>query len=219
MRTALPIAIVFLGGFAIMVLEIVGARYLLKDFGSSLYVWISQIGVVLIALSLGYYFGGVLGDRFVRASILGWLLIPAGALAFFIPDYAAPVIDWVVLRHPAEQDIPLLWQKLDPMIGSALIFLAPCLVLAMLSPWTIRLLSEQIAHVGRISGKIYAASTVGSIAGVFISGYILLDHFDVTDIIRGTGLLTALLGGICLLWDRWLLAHLPLSVDLSPRRE
>ena len=46
--------LVFLGGFAIMVLEIIGARYLAKDFGSSFYVWVSQIGVILIALALGY---------------------------------------------------------------------------------------------------------------------------------------------------------------------
>ena len=202
MRALLPILIVFMGGFAVMVLEIIGARYLLKDFGSSLYVWISQIGVVLVALSLGYYLGGSLGDRFVRVSILGWLLIPAGAMTFFIPDYSPPILDWLVLRHPMDRDIPLLWQKLDPMFGSALIFLAPCVVLAMLSPWTIRLLSEQVTHVGRISGKIYAASTLGSIAGVFVSGYLLLDHFDVTDIIRATGVLTILLGIVCLLLDR-----------------
>jgi MFS family permease len=167
-------------------------------------VWISQIGVVLIALSAGYYLGGSLGDRFVRASVLGWLLIPAGVLTFFIPEYAAPVIDWIVLRHPLDRDIPLLWQKLDPMLGSALIFLAPCLILAMLSPWTIRLLAEKITHVGRISGQIYAASTLGSIAGVFISGYVLLDHFDVIDIIRGVGILTVILGIACFLLDRWL---------------
>ena len=213
MRTWMPPTIVFLGGFAIMVLEIIGARYLLKDFGSSFYVWISQIGAVLIALSLGYYLGGALGDRFCRASILGWLLMPAGALTFFIPDYAPPLIDWIVLRHPMDREIPLLWQKLDPTLGSALIFLVPCLVLAMLSPWMIRLLSEQITHVGRISGKIYAASTVGSIAGVFVSGYVLLDHFDVTDIIRATGVLAAGLGVACLFLDRWLLERKAASVD------
>ena len=38
---------VFLGGFAVMVLEIIGARYLAKDFGGSFYIWISQIGVIL----------------------------------------------------------------------------------------------------------------------------------------------------------------------------
>ena len=29
---------VFLGGFAVMILEIIGARYLAKDFGGSFYV-------------------------------------------------------------------------------------------------------------------------------------------------------------------------------------
>ena len=62
MRYLLTNSIVFFGGFAIMVLEIVGARYLAKDFGGSFYVWTSQIGVILIALSLGYYVGGADSD-------------------------------------------------------------------------------------------------------------------------------------------------------------
>jgi hypothetical protein len=43
----------FLGGFAVMVLEIIGVRYLAKDFGSTSYIWISQIGVILGALAIG----------------------------------------------------------------------------------------------------------------------------------------------------------------------
>ena len=71
---------VFLGGFVVMVLEIIGARYLAKDFGGSFYVWISQIGVVLIALALGYYVGGTLADRCQRLSVLGAVLAPSGVL-------------------------------------------------------------------------------------------------------------------------------------------
>ena len=65
--------IVFVGGFAIMVLEIIGARFLAKDFGSSFYVWVSQIGVVLAALAVGYFLGGWLADRFPRFSLLACL--------------------------------------------------------------------------------------------------------------------------------------------------
>ena len=107
-------------------------------------------------------------------------------------------------------DGSVLWQKLDPAFGSALIFLVPCVVLAMLSPWTIRLLSERVTHVGRVSGRIYAASTIGSIAGVFVSGYVLLDHFDVTDIIRATGGLTICLGIACVFLD-----HLPVATETA----
>ena len=193
--------IVFFGGFAIMVLEIIGARYLAKDFGGSFYVWISQIGVILIALSLGYTIGGVCADRFQRATLLTWLLVPTGLYVGFIPHFAGGIMDWIIMRHPLDQSIPMIWQKLDPALGSALIFLGPCFVLAMLSPYMIRLTAHALSHVGRISGQIYAASTVGSIAGVFVSGYILIDLMPLSRIFYVTGALIGLLGVLCLFMD------------------
>lgn len=207
------IILVFLGGFAIMVLEIIGARFLAKDFGSSFYVWVSQIGVILAALAFGYFIGGMLADQYKRAAFLCWLLVPAGAVTFLIPNFAAPLIEAIIRRHPAEEAIPLLWQKLDPVIGSSLIFLLPCCVLATLSPYMIRLAATRLAHVGKISGLIYAASTVGSIAGVFVSGYILIDQMNLSNIFRATGALTVLLGGICLLVDRSLMGKAPAATE------
>ncbi len=197
MQTAAAILLVFLGGFAVMVLEIIGARFLLKDFGGAFYVWTSQIGVVLVALSLGYWFGGRWADRFQRARFLAWLLVPAALFTLAIPDFAPRLIDALVSRHPVDADIPLLWQKLDPALGSALVFLFPCFVLATLSPYTVRLAASQLGHVGAVSGAVYAASTAGSVAGVFISGYVLLDHLSLSTIFRATGGLTLGLAGLC----------------------
>jgi len=204
MRNLLAVAIVMLGGFAIMVLEIVGARFLAKDFGSSFYVWVSQIGVIMIALALGYYVGGALADRWQRVAFLAALLGPVGLATWFIPEFSPALLEAIIGRHPADQPIPLLWQKLDPAIGSAVIFLLPCFVLAMLPPYMIRVASRRLAHVGRISGLMIAASTVGSIAGVFLAGYVLLDHLRVSAIFRATGGLVMALGLLCLWADRWL---------------
>ncbi|HIG28236.1 MAG TPA: hypothetical protein EYQ50_10710 [Verrucomicrobiales bacterium] len=190
--------VVFLGGFSIMVLEIIGARYLIKDFGSAFYVWISQIGVILIALSLGYYFGGALADRFRSLQILAGLISVAGIFIMAIPHFANRLIEKVVLRHPIDQEIPMIWQKLDPVIGSGLVFFFPCLVLAMIGPCMIRVLSKQLEHVGRISGQTYAFSTFGSIVGVFLSGFVFLDHLRISNIFRLTGLITLLSAGLCL---------------------
>jgi len=203
MRNIAASALVFLSGFAIMVLEIIGARYLAKDFGSSFYVWISQIGVILIALSLGYFVGGPLADRYQRASFLAYLLIPAGIATFLIPNFAEPLINAIIMRHPVDQDVPLLWQKLDPVIGSSVIFLLPCFVLATLSPYMIRLAARKLAQVGLVSGLIYGFSTVGSIAGVFVSGYVLIDQLELSKIFRATGCCTVLLGLLCLVMDRF----------------
>ena len=205
MQNAAAIILVFMGGFAIMVLEIIGARFLAKDFGSSFYVWVSQIGVILTALAMGYFIGGMLADRYQRASFLAWLLLPGGVITFLIPDFAGSLINSIVLRHPVEKSIPLLWQKLDPVMGSCLVFLLPCCVLATLSPYMIRLAANRLAHVGKISGLIYGASTVGSIAGVFVSGYVLIDQMNLSHIFRSTGGLTVLLGGMCLFMDRWMM--------------
>jgi len=195
---------VFLGGFAVMVLEIIGARYLAKDFGGSFYVWISQIGVILIALALGYAIGGALADHFGRAGFLAVPMAVAGLFIFFIPQLTPPLLEAIVMRHPLGQDIPALWVKLDPVLGSALVFFLPCFVLALISPYMVRLAASRLDRVGTISGLIYAASTVGSIAGVFVSGYIFIDYLSVTTIFRATGLVTLFLAGLSLAMDKWL---------------
>ena len=195
--------LVFAGGFAIMVLEIIGARYLASDFGSSFYVWVSQIGMIMTALALGYYVGGALGDRWQRLRWLGVALMPAGLLTFLIPDYADGLLEAIVMRHRLDRPIPEIWLKLDPALGSAVVFFLPCLVLATLGPCLIRLSSHQVANVGRISGLIFAASTAGSIGGVFVSGYVLLDQFKLSTIFRMTGGLTVALGLGCWWLDPW----------------
>jgi predicted MFS family arabinose efflux permease len=98
--------------------------------------------------------------------------------------------------------VPLLWQKLDPVLGSALIFLLPCVVLATLSPYTIRLATHRLEQIGRSSGFIIAASTVGSIAGVFVSGFVLIEQMKLSNIFRLMGGMTILLGFLCVAFDR-----------------
>src|ERR1051326_792780 len=203
LRNLAASVLAFTGGFILMALEVIGARYLAKDFGGSFYVWISQIGVVLIALALGYYIGGMAADRWQRLSALAGVLIPSGPLTCLIPHFSNRLITALIMRHPADRDIPLLWQKLDPVLGSSLVFLLPCFGLATLSPYLIRLSTASLARVGRASGLIIAASTVGSITGVFVSGYILIDRMNAPNIFRLTGALTIFLGVICLLMDGW----------------
>lgn len=197
MPRSIAITIAFLGGFAVMVLEIAGMRLLARDFGSSFYVWTSQIGVVLVALTAGYLAGGLWADRFPGPRLLAALLLPAGLFTLLIPVFAGPVMNAIVDRHPTDAAIPVLWQKLDPALGAALIFLPPCFVLATLPPSLIRLGARTLTEVGRISGAIYGAGSAGSIAGVFLSGYVLIDLFSLPQILRGTGALILTLAGLC----------------------
>ena len=56
--------IAFVSGACAMVVEIAGARVISPYLGNTIYTWASAIGLVLAALSLGYYAGGVLADRY-----------------------------------------------------------------------------------------------------------------------------------------------------------
>ena len=198
------VAFVFLGGFIVMVLEMIGVLYLAKDFGGSFYVWTSQIGVILMALSLGYAIGGSLADRFQRTAFLAAPLGVAGIFTFFIPQITPRLIQAIVTRHPPDQSISMIWMKIDPALGSAVVFFLPCFVLAVLSPYMIRITARQLESVGKISGLIYAASTVGSIGGVFISGYVLIDYLNITTIFRTMGILILLLSAMSLVMDFWM---------------
>ena len=142
-----------------------------------------------------------MADRYRRLRFLGWWLVPTGLLTLFIPVWSAPLIEAIIYRHPVEEPIPLLWRKLDPALGSGLVFLLPCFVLATLSPYMIRLAAQQLAHVGRISGLVFAASTVGSVVGVVLSGYVLIDHMKLSTIFQVTGGLIVCLGGACFILD------------------
>ena len=61
---------VFLSGAVLLGLEIVASRVLAPYFGSSLFVWGALIGVVLAGLSIGYWLGGALADRFPSPYLL-----------------------------------------------------------------------------------------------------------------------------------------------------
>ena len=97
----------------------------------------------------------------------------------------------------------MLWMKLDPALGSAVVFFLPCFGLAILPPYMVRIAARRLENVGSVSGYIYAMSTAGSIAGVFVSGYILIDQLTVTQIFRATGVLTLVLAASSLGLDAW----------------
>jgi predicted membrane-bound spermidine synthase len=60
------------------------------------------------------------------------------------------------------------------------------------SPQVIRLAVPDLAHVGRVAGRVYAWSTVGAIAGTFAAGYMLLSALGMHHTILVTALVLTL---------------------------
>jgi len=156
----------FIAGAVLMGLELLGSRILAPFFGNSIFVWGALISVFLLSLSVGYFTGGVIADRFPRGWILGAILIICGALTASLPSYY-PVIN----EHIFRTDFGYKW---NPLIASAVLFILPGALLGMVSPYCIKLTVRELAQVGNAAGKIYAVSTAGSIAGTVGTAFFLI---------------------------------------------
>ncbi|MCX8007916.1 MAG: fused MFS/spermidine synthase, partial [Coriobacteriia bacterium] len=179
--------IVFACGAALMGLEIVATRVLAPYLGNSVYVWGAVISVVMVALSLGYWIGGQVADRFGAARTLPPVIAAAGATTVVAPRVASFVL-------PLAAD---LGARLGSLAAAAAVFFAPSLLLAMVSPLGVRLAARSgIARIGRSAGGLYAVSTAGSIVGTLATSFWLIPLLSLEPLIVWTGgamLATALL--------------------------
>jgi spermidine synthase len=172
-----------------MALELLGSRLLAPVFGNSIFVWGSLIGVVLAALSSGYYLGGRLADRQPNLHTLSAVIFAAGILVVVLPALAPPVFDAVVKLNIGE--------RYSPLFATTLLLAPPSILLGMVSPYAIRLVARTVEKMGRASGNLYALSTLGSIVGTFVTVFVLIPEFGVNKIILTIGvtlLVVAFLG-------------------------
>ncbi|HBR28985.1 MAG TPA: spermine synthase, partial [Firmicutes bacterium] len=153
--------IVFLSGAVLMSLEMVGSRILAPTFGSSIYVWGSLIVVVMAALTLGYYVGGRIADRYPDLLVIGMILAVAGTFISFLPFWTSRV--------------NFLCGQLEPRVGSLLaataFFFFPSILLATISPYAVKLSSHTLANLGNIAGRLSAISSIGSVVGTLLTSF------------------------------------------------
>jgi predicted membrane-bound spermidine synthase len=72
---------------------------------------------------------------------------------------------------------------------TALIFFIPGCILGTISPVVVRLTLQNIERAGNGIGKIYAFSTLGAIAGTFMTGFVLISWMGTRNIILVMGII------------------------------
>ncbi len=155
-------ALAFGSGFAVLTIEIAGARLIAPVFGLSVVPWTAVIGVILAALALGSHLGGRLADagRVPLARVLA-----AGGLTAALPVLGAGV-PWVARD--------LLGFIPGAVATAAILFAPPVLCLGAVVPYLVQADTDDLGSVGRRAGDMSGVATAGSIVGSFMTGFVLL---------------------------------------------
>ncbi|HXX78767.1 MAG TPA: fused MFS/spermidine synthase [Ktedonobacteraceae bacterium] len=160
----LLIVLVFVAGACSLAVELSASRLLAPYFGTSLFVWANLIGLILLYLTIGYYLGGRIADRYPRPEVLYTLTIIAAFLISIIPFLSKPILQWSQSSF-ATYSVGVFYGSLISVI---LLFAVPMILLGCVSPFAIRLRIQRLGKSGRTAGQLYAISTAGSILGTFL---------------------------------------------------
>jgi spermidine synthase len=161
---------IFVVGSASLGAEIAAARLMAPFFGASTIVWANTIGVVLVALSVGYWIGGRIGDRYPHMRGLCLLAMGAAILLAVVPFVARPFFDVSVNAL----DSISAGAFVGSLVGVLVLVAIPVILLGAASPYAIRLAIPDVEHSGRVAGRLYAVSTAGSLVGTMLAALVLI---------------------------------------------
>lgn len=171
-------------GALVMVVEVLGSRVIGPFFGVSLFVWTSLITVTMVALAAGYAIGGHWSDRKSSPDWLYGIIMVSGILEILIPVLKGPILQMSL-------PLGLRWGSLT----SAFLLFGPSLfLLGCVSPYVVKIAAREMHNIGRTVGSFYAISTVGSVIGTLLTGFVLIAYLGVNQIFLLAGALLIALG-------------------------
>jgi predicted membrane-bound spermidine synthase len=153
-------------GFITLGFEMVASRILTPLFGSGIYTWATIISIVIAGLMAGYFAGGFIADRFPSFTFAAIIKLVGAAYLFFIFAMTAGGLERLIDSIAGE--IAALF------VSGAIVCFPPLLVLGMYSPLSVRLLLREPGDAGKISGGLFAISSLGNIVGVITTTFVLI---------------------------------------------
>ncbi len=199
---------VFVSGMTCLGVEMAASRLLAPFFGTSLVIWANLIGMVLLYLTLGYYLGGRLADRYPREIVLYQITAWAAFAIGLLPFISQPILRWSLRGFATFSGAVLV----SSLFGVIVLFSIPMILLGCVSPFAIRLAVRDVNTAGNIAGGLYALSTLGSILGTFLPVLLLIPNIGTrnTFLLFSLVLLTISLIGLASISRRRAAWYMPL---------
>ena len=182
----------FVVGASILVIEILGTRVVSPYYGASIYVWSSLIAVTLGSLAIGYGIGGYAADRWPHVATLALEMVGGALGVLLFTSIRGNVLVWTTP----------LGLKAGSLVSAIVLFAPTLVMLSMTGPLAIRLVTAELAGLGRGVGWVYGVSTVGSMLGAVMTGFVLIPNFSVRTLLVGVAIVLLALGALGFLLAR-----------------
>ncbi len=164
--------IAFVCGFTALAYEVLWTRLLVFSIASTVYSFSLMLAVFLIGIGIGSW---VVVPLMARVASLRTLLIALQAgigvyvlfTLFSMDSLLSAPWNSYNLTHPGKTFLHYLKD-------SAALMLLPALLFGMNFPILIKLAAGGHEHVGRGTGQIYSANTLGAILGSLVAGFVFL---------------------------------------------
>lgn len=166
-------------GILSMGFQLLASRLLNPHFGSSIIVWAWLISTFLAAFSIGSMTGGwvsnLSGVPRRRGQWIGAALAVASlALTAFFGR--------AILGH---FEIAFTETSTALLVSCLGLFFVPVTALSSFGPQCVQYLASRGTPPGKASGAIYGVSTLGNIAGVMLTAFVLIPNFPVSTLLYG----------------------------------
>lgn len=176
--------IILIEGFITIAIEILSIRQMVPFVGSNILNTSIILGVFLLSLSIGYYRGGLINDRY--QSVLLSNLTKTFAFVSFGLSYMF---------------LSFLFSLFESLVGllvfSVFIMAPTVFYLGQTIPILTNLIKDE--RNGKISGQLLFLSTFGSFLGSIVTSVILLNYFGA----NATVMVVILLLGLLIIFLSW----------------
>lgn len=170
--------VVIVLGILSMGFQLLASRLLSPYFGSAIDVWACLISTFLAAFSVGAMLGGWISNlpgaarwRWQLAGVIGAVLSLA-----LTAQFGRGLVDSIAVNlEPG---------KLPILLSCAVLFFVPVLSLSSFTPQCVQFLAGRGTPPGKASGMVYGISTLGNIAGVMLTAFVLIPHAPVSTLLN-----------------------------------
>ena len=165
----------FICGFTALAYEVLWTRLLVFSIASTVYSFSMMLTVFLFGIFLGSLLlipilSKIKNLRTILIVLQGGVGIYIICSIYGLESILSPPWNAYNLGNP----VAAFWNYFR---DSAALMLIPTLLLGMCFPLLIQLISEKHENIGKATGQVYAANTMGAILGSLFSGFLFLPHF------------------------------------------